>query len=196
VPARTPPLPLLGMTPGNLKARHPPCVCHAGNRGLRRFTTSRADTPDFPSCRTPGAPLSFLVDVGRQPATPEEVAHAGLSGRRERIAGDRCCLLSVSPTWTTTDIPYLREHASLGAHELAERMDRSPAAVKRRQDVEEAVVANELDRLAGQPEADVVGGALDADAAASACAGRGAGAARCSGSRRASRCGGNSGPTS
>jgi hypothetical protein len=33
--------------------------------------------------------------------------------------------------WTTTDIRYLREHASLGAEELARRMDRSPAAVKR-----------------------------------------------------------------
>jgi hypothetical protein len=33
--------------------------------------------------------------------------------------------------WTTTDIRYLREHASLGASELAMRMGRSPAAVKR-----------------------------------------------------------------
>jgi len=33
--------------------------------------------------------------------------------------------------WTTTDIRYLREHASLGAGELAIRMGRSPAAVKR-----------------------------------------------------------------
>jgi hypothetical protein len=33
--------------------------------------------------------------------------------------------------WTTTDIRYLREHASLGASELAIRMGRSPAAVKR-----------------------------------------------------------------
>ena len=33
--------------------------------------------------------------------------------------------------WTTTDIRYLRDHASLGAEEVARRMDRSPAAVKR-----------------------------------------------------------------
>lgn len=33
--------------------------------------------------------------------------------------------------WTTTDIRYLREHASLGAGELAQRIGRSPAAVKR-----------------------------------------------------------------
>ena len=33
--------------------------------------------------------------------------------------------------WTTTDIRYLREHGSLGAEELAQRMGRSPAAVKR-----------------------------------------------------------------
>lgn len=33
--------------------------------------------------------------------------------------------------WTTTDIRYLREHAGLGASELAIRMGRSPAAVKR-----------------------------------------------------------------
>jgi len=33
--------------------------------------------------------------------------------------------------WTATDIRYLREHASLGADELARRMGRSPAAVKR-----------------------------------------------------------------
>lgn len=33
--------------------------------------------------------------------------------------------------WTTADIRYLREHASLGATELARRMDRTPAAVKR-----------------------------------------------------------------
>lgn len=33
--------------------------------------------------------------------------------------------------WTTTDIRYLREHASLGASELASRMGRTPAAVKR-----------------------------------------------------------------
>ena len=33
--------------------------------------------------------------------------------------------------WTTTDIRYMREHASLGAEELAKRMGRSPSAVKR-----------------------------------------------------------------
>ena len=33
--------------------------------------------------------------------------------------------------WTTIDIRYLREHASLGASELATRMGRSPVAVKR-----------------------------------------------------------------
>ena len=48
-----------------------------------------------------------------------------------RSAGDRCSLLVVSPMWTTTDIRYMREHASLGAEELAKRMGRSPAAVKR-----------------------------------------------------------------
>jgi len=66
--------------------------------------------------------------------------------------------------WTTTDIRYLREHASLGTGELAIRLGRSPAAVKRAASRFGVSLRRSESRrvlLGGELRADLVSGRVD-----------------------------------